>query len=600
MAWLVLSANSVSGSGDATITYRVNNYLGAQPRTGTMTIAGQTFTVNQAGAIPVVSDDSYATGFATPLDVAAPGVLGNDGGSNGLRAVLVTTTSNGTLVLNTNGSFTYTPDASFSGTDTFVYRATNLVTESQTTATVTISVGSAPNSPPSVNDTMEINEDEVLTFPASDLLANDSDPDGGTLTVTSVQGALGGTVALSSGIITFTPVPNTSGTASFAYTVADGQGGTAQATVTITILPVNDAPVGFNDFYQVDEDATLNVPASAGVLNNDTDVDGPALSAVLVNGPASGTLALNPDGSFTYTPAPNVNGPVSFTYRASDGELQSNVVTVSINILPVPDAPVAVDDTFPAAQLNVTNAFNLVANDFDPDGGAVGGIAALTLTSSPAGSAPVYAINGQFLTFTTTTPGNYTFTYRAVDINGSTLSDNTATVSITVVGVVETITITQADYRVRQDRWVVGGNANPRSGQILEITYYLPGSVNHGASLGLGRLRGRNVDRRQGAGSRETRAQVRVQSSSAAWCIRSVNIRSSAGGPARITGPSALFESGRVFSQSSHAGCWGEATCDRQDNATDRPGKPSSRGWPAMAHRAWPLSPPSRALSTRG
>jgi VCBS repeat-containing protein len=108
---------------------------------------------------------------------------------------------------------------------------------------------------------------------------------------------------------------------------------------------VNDAPVAQDDSYTTDEDTPLVVPAP-GVLGNDYDVDGDSLTAVLVSGPAHGTLTLNSDGSFTYTPAENFCGEDSFTYKAYDGELYSNVATVTIHVTCVNDAPVAQDDSY--------------------------------------------------------------------------------------------------------------------------------------------------------------------------------------------------------------------------------------------------------------
>ena len=84
----------------------------------------------------------------------------------------------------------------------------------------------------------------------------------------------------------------------------------------------------------INEDTTLTVPAP-GVLGNDSDVDQDALSAVVVGGPAHGTVTVSSDGSFSYTPAANYNGTDSFTYRASDGALSSNLATVTIAIAPV-------------------------------------------------------------------------------------------------------------------------------------------------------------------------------------------------------------------------------------------------------------------------
>src|SRR6184192_3676010 len=131
---------------------------------------------------------------------------------------------------------------------------------------------------------------------------------------------------------------------SFTYKASDGQAQSGVATVTITVTPVNDAPVAANDdSYTTPEDTQLTVSAP-GVLANDSDVDGDALSAVLVSGPSHGTLTLNSDGSFSYMPALNFNGIDSFTYKASDGQVQSGVATVTITVTPVNDAPVAADD----------------------------------------------------------------------------------------------------------------------------------------------------------------------------------------------------------------------------------------------------------------
>lgn len=101
--------------------------------------------------------------------------------------------------------------------------------------------------------------------------------------------------------------------------------------MTVTVNPVNDAPVAADDSYTTDEDTRFVVPVP-GVLANDTDADGPALSAVLVSGPANGTLNLNADGSFDYAPAADFTGADGFTYRASDGASNSNTATVTITV----------------------------------------------------------------------------------------------------------------------------------------------------------------------------------------------------------------------------------------------------------------------------
>ncbi|SKB48751.1 gliding motility-associated C-terminal domain-containing protein [Sphingobacterium nematocida] len=129
------------------------------------------------------------------------------------------------------------------------------------------------------------------------------------------------------------------------FTVNDGSLGSVAATKTVSVVAVNDAPVATNDSYIINEDVTLTVPAP-GILANDTDVDSNTLTAVLVTGPTNGTLTLNANGSFAYTPNANFNGTDSFTYKVYDGDLNSNVATVTITVNPVNDAPVV---TVPAS-----------------------------------------------------------------------------------------------------------------------------------------------------------------------------------------------------------------------------------------------------------
>src|SRR5205823_4264498 len=138
---------------------------------------------------------------------------------------------------------------------------------------------------------------------------------------------------------------NYNGADSFTYQASDGSLLSNVATVTLTINPVNDAPVAADDAYSVNEDNTLTLPGP-GVLGNDTDVDAHPLTAARVSGPSHGLLTLHPDGSFTYAPDADYNGADSFTYRAFDGGLSSNLATVTLTINPVNDAPVGRDDLF--------------------------------------------------------------------------------------------------------------------------------------------------------------------------------------------------------------------------------------------------------------
>ncbi|MFA4835480.1 MAG: Ig-like domain-containing protein, partial [Dehalococcoidia bacterium] len=139
--------------------------------------------------------------------------------------------------------------------------------------------------------------------------------------------------------------------------------------VTVNVQPVNDAPVAANDGYTTNEDTVLSISAP-GVLGNDSDVEGNPLTASVVTGPAKGSVTLNSNGSFTYTPNANANGADSFTYKANDGLAYSGTATVTITINPVNDLPVAVDDSA-TTDANTPVVINVLANDSDPEGDAL-------------------------------------------------------------------------------------------------------------------------------------------------------------------------------------------------------------------------------------
>ena len=136
------------------------------------------------------------------------------------------------------------------------------------------------------------------------------------------------------GSFSYTPNPDFNGVDSFTYKANDSSKDSDEATVTITVNSVNDAPVAFDDSYSVDEDSILNVN-EPGILANDTDLEGDTLNAVLVDSTTNGTLTLNANGSFSYTPNPDFNGADSYTYKANDSYDDSNIATVSITVNPV-------------------------------------------------------------------------------------------------------------------------------------------------------------------------------------------------------------------------------------------------------------------------
>ena len=188
--------------------------------------------------------------------------------------------------------------------------------------------------PVAVDDSYSTNEDVPLSVSAPGVLQNDVNVDDTPLSAVLVNGPSHGSVQLNSnGSFVYTPVTNYRGTDTFTYRADNGAHVSNVATVTITVNPVNSAPVARDDSYTTEESERLNVPAP-GILGNDYDVDGQTITAVLVNPPQHGMLMLNPDGSFVYTPNQYFSGLDGFTYRASDGQLQSNLASVTITVTP--------------------------------------------------------------------------------------------------------------------------------------------------------------------------------------------------------------------------------------------------------------------------
>src|SRR5438045_1746334 len=189
------------------------------------------------------------------------------------------------------------PSRTFNGIDSFTYRASDGQAQSGI-ATVTITVTSVNDAPVAANDdSYTTPEDTQLTVAAPGVLANDSDVDGDPLSTILVTGPSHGTLTLNGdGSFSYMPALNFNGIDTFTYKATDGQAQSGIATATITVTPVNDAPVAANDDnYTTPEDTQLTVSAP-GVLANDSDVDGDSLSAVLVSGPSHGTLTLNKIG----------------------------------------------------------------------------------------------------------------------------------------------------------------------------------------------------------------------------------------------------------------------------------------------------------------
>ena len=372
---------AVNASGDVTFTptlnfngiairsYTVSDNLGAVSSQANITI-----TVNPVNDPPVATDDSGTTLEDTPVTLI--GITSNDTDVDGTvdastvdldpaTAGIQNTLSDasGDWTVNATGDVTFTPALDFNGLAARSYTVNDDLGATSLPASINITVG-AVNDPPVVTDDIGMtDEDTPVTIP--DITSNDTDVDG-TVDVTTVdldlltagiQNSASNTFGTwsvnATGDVLFTPVLNFNGIATKQYRVNDNQGATSLAgTITITVNPVNDAPVAVDDAITTNEDTPVTL---ADVTGNDTDVDGTMDPATVDLDPltagiqnmftnAAGEWSVNGLGEVTYTPALNFNGITSISYVANDdqGALSSSAM-ITITVDPVNDPPTLTD-----------------------------------------------------------------------------------------------------------------------------------------------------------------------------------------------------------------------------------------------------------------
>jgi CSLREA domain-containing protein len=392
-------------TGSDTVTYTVTD--GVLTDIGTVTV-----TVTPVNDPPAAGDDAASTAEDTAVGVD---VLSNDSDVDGdpLTVDAVTQGANGTVATD-GATVTYTPDPDWSGTDSFAYTVTDGVLSD--TATVTVAVGPVNDPPVAGDDAASAAEDTAVVV---DVLANDSDVDGDSLSVQSVTQGSHGLVATDGVTVTYTPDPDWHGTDTFSYTVSDGSL-TDTALVAVTVTPVNDPPAAVDDAVTTAEDT----PVTETVLANDTDVDGDPLTVDAVTQGEHGTVSTD-GASVTYTPDPDWNGTDTFSYTVSDGVL-SDTATVTVTVTPVNDLPVAADDSASTAE-DAAVAVDVLTNDSDVDGDP------LTVESVTQGSHGLVATDGATVTYTPDVDwhGTDTFSYTVTD--GTATDIGTVTVTVTPV-----------------------------------------------------------------------------------------------------------------------------------------------------------------------
>jgi len=439
--------------------------------TGTL-LATATFTNETASGWQTVT-------FTNPVSITAGTTYVASYHSNGhytsTAGYFTTAHANGPLTAPVNaGVYTYGNGNLF---PTSTYGSTNYWVD------VLFNSGTTTNQAPvAVNDTgFTTTRNTALALGGAALLANDTDADGNVLTITGVSGATNGTVAYNAqtNVVTFTPTTGYTGAASFTYAISDGNGGTASATVSLTVnAPANQPPVAVADSGFTTAQNTALAIGGATLLANDTDADGNVLTITGVSAPTNGTVAFNAQtNTVTFTPTTGYSGAASFTYAISDGNGGTSSATVSLTVsAPANHAPVAVNDTGFTTLRNTALALGgaaLLANDTDADGNA------LTITGVSAPTNGTVAFNAQTNTVTFTPTTGYTgaasFTYAISDGNGGTSS---ATVSLTVNAPVNQAPVAVNDTGLntaQNTALAIGGatllaNDTDANGDVLTIT----------------------------------------------------------------------------------------------------------------------------------
>ena len=282
---------------------------------------------------PWAPGETYSVRPGQTLNVSAPGVRANDSDGDGdpFQVTLTGAPQNGMLTFNNNGSFIYTPTTGFVGTDVFTYTASDGQLSAPPT-TVIIHVTSNNRPPTARGSSATTTNLRPLTVPAPGVLEGASDPDGDPLTAVLISPPAGGTLNLNpDGSYTYTPRENFIGEDVFQIAASDGEAQSAPVEVRITVRKENRPPTARGSSATTTNLRPLTVPAP-GVLEGASDPDGDPLTAVLISPPAGGTLSLNPDGSYTYTPRSDFIGEDVFQIAASDGEAQSAPVEVRITV----------------------------------------------------------------------------------------------------------------------------------------------------------------------------------------------------------------------------------------------------------------------------
>ncbi|TCL30729.1 tandem-95 repeat protein [Vibrio crassostreae] len=403
--------------------------------------------------------------FTTDEDTPVSGIFNVlDEDSDALTFSLSQSSNNGSVVLNNDGSWTYTPDNDFNGNDSF----TVVVSDGQGgTDTLTVNVGVTPvNDTPTLvdsngdplGDSVAVTTDEDTSVSGS-LSASDGDND--SLSFSKGSEPSNGSVTVDeNGNWTYTPNADYNGSDSFTVVVSDGQGGTDTLTVNVGVTPVNDTPtlvdgngdpLGDSVAVTTDEDTPVSGSLSA------SDGDNDSLSFSKGSDPSNGVVTVDENGNWTYTPNADYNGSDSFTVIVSDGQGGTDTLTVNVGVNPINDAPTLVDG-------NGDPLGDSVAATTDEDTPVSGSLSASDgdndSLSFSKGSDPSNGV------VTVDENGNWTYTPNA-DYNGS---DSFTVIVSDGQGGTDTLTVNVGVNPINDAPTLVDGNGDPLGDSVAAMT----------------------------------------------------------------------------------------------------------------------------------
>ena len=314
-------------SGDATFTYRVCD--NGSPSKCSIETAVVTVTVSPVNDVPVAEGQSVTTNEDTAKEVT---LLASDVEGDALSYTIVSGPAHGTLT-GSGANQTYTPAANYNGTDSFTFKA-NDGTDDSNTATVNLTVNAVNDAPVAVTDSATTNEDTATNI---DVLANDTDVDGDSLSVSNVGAAGHGTATKNAdGTIKYVPDADYSGSDSFDYTVSDGNGGTDTATVSVTVTPVNDPPTVTLTSGGSCSTSTTSVSGTMNLSLADVDSSGVLTPSAISLNPALVPVANIKFGgsganrTVSVTPVVKKSGSATINITASDGTATSSTTTIQV------------------------------------------------------------------------------------------------------------------------------------------------------------------------------------------------------------------------------------------------------------------------------